>query len=437
MRNPIMACITGILLLAAGCAASGESETVGEGFALLFPQDRVVEIQFVPNGGYDAMVEAYLGTGIPEYVRSSMDYDGEQVSTVGLRLRADTLGGTGKYEIKYSLKANFDYFGGTDFHQVDKIYLGNNKPDPSQMRARLTGLLFEAVGVVASRTAYAWVGVEGRTATLYTLVQDVDKRFLKDHFGSENGADDGNLYKCVPPGCTLVWNGDNKSDYVTECGEEGGCGLVLETNLEDPSKNDYSDLIDFVYALNETSDEEFEEAISAVFEVDEFLKVLAVMLVAGEFDSVLGSPDNFYLYHRPDTGRFQFIPWDHNKSFGSKACDNATHVTGSGVEQPWCDDSSRPLVTRILAVDAFRSQFESHVESILNTNFTLDRIGGWIGIIQGQISEFVDQDSESFTTSAEWEESLGYGGDEVAPMRLMEYVKQRREYLLSEIEASR
>jgi spore coat protein CotH len=352
-----------VSLVLVACAPSEEVESLRQGLAVVFPQDRVVQFHFEPQGGYEAMVQDYLNSGISTYVPSTMVFEDEEYPSVGLRLRADEGSGGGKNEIKYSLRANFDYFGGDRLHRVDKVYFGNNKPDPSLMRSRLASLLFEDMGVAASRTSYGWIAISQRPAALYTMVQVVDKPFLKDHFGTTDHADDGNLYRCVPPGCSLEWSGNRRGDYVSECKEDTGCGLILETNLDDPDKNDYADLIAFLDVLNRTPDSRFPAEIETVLEVDSFLRALAVLVVMGEVDSILGSPDNFYLYHRPDTGRFQFIPWDHNKSFGAKSCPKADHATGAGIVTPWCDDSPRPLVTRVLAVPAFRQAFEQHVSS--------------------------------------------------------------------------
>lgn len=424
--------VAGLVLVA--CAPSEEAESLQQGLSVVFPQDRVVRFHFEPQGGYDAMVQDYLESGIPQYVPSTMTFEDDEFPSVGLRLRADERSGGGKSEIKYSLRANFDYFGGERLHGVDKVYFGSNKPDPSQIRSRLASLLFEDMGVVASRTSYAWVTLAERSPALYTTIQVVDKVFLKDHFGTEDHADDGNLYGCVPPGCTLEWSGDRRNDYVSDCAETSGCGLILETNVDDPTRNDYSDLVAFVDVLNRTPDTGFQTEIDLVFEVDSFLRALAVFVVMGDYDSILGNPDNFYLYHRPDTGRFQFIPWDHNKSFGAKSCPDGNLSTGPGLDTPWCNDSPRPLVTRILAVPAFREQFEHYVRELLNGRFTEQAMEGWITLIKGQLQPFVIQEKGGFVTPAQWLDALSLGEDSGETWRILEFVRQRRAHLMAELE---
>ena len=111
----------------------------------------------------------------------------------GLNLPPGDINLTGKYP----LKIDFNAKGGERFHGVDKVSLNTNVQDPSMMRERLSLRMYQAMGVPASRAAYAKVRVDGEDVGLYNAVQVLDKRYLKERFGTQDHADDGNLYKCV------------------------------------------------------------------------------------------------------------------------------------------------------------------------------------------------------------------------------------------------
>jgi hypothetical protein len=75
--------------------------------------------------------------------------------------------------------------------------------DPAQMREVLAWKLFGKVGVPSSRHTYAKFGINERYMGLFSVVEQVDRRFLEAHFG-EN--DEGNLFKacCGDLGCATL-----------------------------------------------------------------------------------------------------------------------------------------------------------------------------------------------------------------------------------------
>ena len=87
--------------------------------------------------------------------------------------------------------------------------------DPSQMREALAWYLFGVVGVPAAEHTYAKLAFDDLYFGLFSLVEQVDKRFLKDHFGAN---DEGNLYKayCGDIGCATL------EHRVGEGGDDGG-----------------------------------------------------------------------------------------------------------------------------------------------------------------------------------------------------------------------
>lgn len=426
------------VLMASACGSGGGETTtvISDEFDLVFSMDKVHQITINPSGGWSAMVDSYLGSGNVSYLRSGFGFDEETLTDVGLRIKGVVESGIGKSYPKYSLKLNFDYFGSSRFHSIDKIHLGNNNPDPSMMREALTNRLLAEMGVPVSRIAFAWVKADSEDLGLYTMIQDVDKRFFKDVFGTENHGDDGNLYKCTPPGCDLTWQGSTRADYVDEtCGEEDGCGLILRTNEDDPQAKSYSDLISFLDFLNNTDEAAFKAGIEAKFDVDSFLRYLAVAVVVGDYDGYLGAVDNFYLYHRPDTDQFLFIPWDHNKTYGAKSCKNSTEPTGGTLLTPWCDAAERPLVTRILAIEDYQSKYLLYVQQVLGEHFTEAKQQTWINEMNQLLSPLVGSDP-GYTYGLQFHQtSLSDEASYGDPYNLMEYVKARRAFLQTSMEA--
>jgi len=116
---------------------------------------------------------------------------------------------------KRSWKINFEP-GDDDDRLVgmSRLNLKAMYNDPSQMREALAWYLFDKVGVPSSRHTYAKLAINDRYMGLFSLIEQVDRRFLKDHFGKN---DRGNLYKayCGDIGCaTLEHRVGNDGDDV-------------------------------------------------------------------------------------------------------------------------------------------------------------------------------------------------------------------------------
>ena len=50
--------------------------------------------------------------------------------------------------------------------------------------------------------------------------------------------------------------------------------------------------------------------IERVFNVVDYLKIIAFDVLIGNWDGYVGNKNNYYLYHNPQTGLFDYIPYD-------------------------------------------------------------------------------------------------------------------------------
>src|SRR6266702_3940387 len=84
-----------------------------------------------------------------------------------------------------------------------RVNLKSMYNDPSQMREALAWRLFRNAGVPSARHTYAKLAFDATYYGLFSVIEQIDKRFLKDHFGNN---DRGNLYKayCGDLGCATL-----------------------------------------------------------------------------------------------------------------------------------------------------------------------------------------------------------------------------------------
>ncbi len=290
-------------------------------FESFFAQDHVVDfrIDFDDPSAWQQMLANKMAK---EFHSATVTIDGEAMSQVGVRFKGNSSLNMSQDNNTKSFKVHFEqYVDGQRFGCVDRVSLNNNTKDPSMMRERLAYQLAGELGVVAPHTAYAEVTVDGALHGVFTMVQQVDHRFLKERYGTENHADDGNLYKLYSnyDFGFLGW-GATPDDYGDSVAETG---LVLKTNEDDPSMNDFSDVTELVAAIDAVLAQPSADnraALEQVFDIDSYLRYQAWTLAISNLDVYYGMQHNLYVYHSPQSGKFETLPWDLNEAFGSFAC---------------------------------------------------------------------------------------------------------------------
>jgi hypothetical protein len=307
----------------------------------------------------------------------------DSVSRIGFRLR----GNTSRYSKKKSFKVSFNTFeSGRSFHGFEKLDLNGEHNDPAIIRSKLCWDLFNGFGVAASRAHHARVFINGRYYGLYISIEHVDENFVRSRFGN-NG---GNLYKCLWP-ADLTWRGSSASSYNTFA-SDGRPVYELQTNKE---QFDYSDLAAFITFLNTTSDADFQTAVETRLNVPSFMKYLAVNTAVGSWDDYWFNKNNFYLYHNTATGRFEFIPYDYDNTFGIWWTAIMPGVDwGTRNVLSWGHPSeARPLVKRLLASERFAGWYRYYLGRFFREQFVYDTLAARITLLHTMITPAAETDS--------------------------------------------
>ena len=286
-----------------------------------------------------------------EYLAAGFQFTNSLIDTVltfnvGIRLR----GNTSRGQPKRSFKLKFKEFDGEKFYGYKKFNLKAENNDPSMIRELMTMQTFRNADVPAARTHHAEVYINGEYMGIYLNVEQIDDDFALSRFNY----DEGNLYKCGW-GATLEDNGQIYNDNIYE----------LKTNEDINSR---LVLANFVNILNHTANDEFEEAIEKVFNVDTYLKYLAIEALTGHWDGYSYNMNNFYLYENNETGLIEFIPYDVDNTFGIDwiGGDWGTHDVLDWAKK----DEPRPLTTRILAQEKYFFQYKYILDSMLLGDFS-------------------------------------------------------------------
>ena len=202
---------------------------------------------------------------------------------------------------KRSWKARFDgpgdALGGQATLNLKAMY-----NDPSQMREALAWRYLAAAGIPAARHTYAKLTINGGYRGLFSLIEQVDKRFLKDHYGKN---DKGNLYKayCGDIGCATLEhrvgaNGDDSGRQYFS-GKPDDRAYRLKTNEDESAANTYDDLAALTRAIDGVGlpggdarfgTDAFRTSLESILNVKAFLRWAATNVLLGSWDNYFATP---------------------------------------------------------------------------------------------------------------------------------------------------
>lgn len=270
----------------------------------------------------------------------------DTVEDVGFRLR----GNTSRSSAKKSFKVSFNtYESGRKFHGVEKMNLNGEHNDPSIIRSHLSWNIFEQMRVPSPRSNHVDLFINKRFYGLYINVEHIDEEFIESRYNNNYG----NLYKCLYP-ADLTYLGTNKDDYKNN-------GYELKINTD---KDDYSDLINFTKTLQNTTSANMPNDIEPIFNMNGFLRYLAAEVFTGHWDAYSVNKNNYYLYNNSFTGKFEFVPYDTDNTFGIDwfGIDWATR----DIYRWWHDDQDRPLTSKTFGNQVYKDRFSFFLNELIN-----------------------------------------------------------------------
>ncbi len=297
----------------------------------------------------------------PIWVEGSVFHDGIEWYKVGVRFKGfSSLGGAWSMGVeKLPLKLDFDEWedkypliNNQRFHGFKKLSLANAIEDKSLMRDKVVADIFRNAGLAAPETAYYRIFLDHGDGPeyfgLYTMIEVVDNTVLKTQYND----DDGNLYKPEGPGAAF---------------EEG---TFAEQWFEKKSNEESSDWVDIqsIFTalhsdLRQTDAAAWRSGLQQVFNVPRFIDWLAVNTVIQNWDTYGKMPHNYYLYHDPDTGLLDWIPWDNNEALGEGKQGGALALAMDNVGDEW------PLIRFLLDDEQYAAAYREKVEQTINGVF--------------------------------------------------------------------
>ncbi len=259
---------------------------------------------------------------------------------------------------KLSFKLDFDEYEddypelkNQRFYGFKQLNLNSNYNDDSMMRDKVAADLFREFGLAAAHATFCTVYIDYGSGPeyfgVYTMIEEVDDSVIDTQFASG----DGNLYKPE----------DDAAQFKSGSYDEDE--FYLKTNEK---TCDYSDVLALYNAINSSTrtsnSTAWQAQLESVFDVDTFLKWLAVNAVIQNWDQYGVMAHNYFLYNNPSNGLLTWIPWDYNEAF--KTGNTSIEVSKMGnVSSSW------PLISYLYDVPAYEATYKSYLRQFVDEVF--------------------------------------------------------------------
>jgi len=287
-----------LAVLCAGSVPTAFAQTQAE----IFNDANLNDVRITMNpSDWQTLKQNYLAN---TYYPASWQWRNVTIEDISVRSR-----GTGsRSPIKPGLRVDFDRNEpGQTFLGLKSVIMRNNTQDPSMMHEVVAFRLFARMGQPASREAFVRFYVNNEYIGVYSIIESVDKDFLKRTLNDN----DGTLYK-------YDYNPGDQPYYYTYKGSDpklySPSPFKPETNEDHPNAES---LEAWIKTLNNSSGSGFEQALAPYLNIRQFLDFVAVEQFLAEEDGVLGvfGTNNYYLYRFTSNSVHRFIAWDKSNAF--------------------------------------------------------------------------------------------------------------------------
>ncbi len=275
----------------------------------------------------------------------------DTMTNIGFRLR----GNTSRLAQKKSFKVSFNTFeSGRKYYDLEKMNLNGEHNDPTITRSMICWNLLRKMGIPAPRANHVALYINGNYYGLYLNVEHIDEEFIDLRFGN----DDGNLYKCYY-GVDFNYISTNANAYKLQ--DNGRRVYELKTN---ETEDDYSDLSEFIDVLNNTPTTFLPCELEKIFNVDDYLKVMAFDVLTANWDGPIWNKNNCYIYKNTATDKFEYLPYDLDNTYGVSWFSGINWGTRN-IYQWSQNGQNRPIYERILDVQEYRDRYSYYMNEII------------------------------------------------------------------------
>jgi spore coat protein H len=318
-----------------------------------------------------------FGVDFP-WSRGDLTFDGKTFKDVGVRYKGNyTFMATGQ-SLKKSMK--FDLNRHVEKQKLDGLTMLSfncGVSDPTKAREALSYAFFRDAGVPAPRTSFALLTLtvpgkyDKELVGVYTVVEEVNKGFLKRHFKDGSG---------------MLLKPEGLQGGLAHLGTAWKAYEGRYKPKDSPTDEQKKRLIDFTKLISSGADEEFAREVGSYLDVEAFLKFLAANVLLSNLDSYLAFGHNFYLYLVPGTNKFVFIPWDLDLSLATwPAVGTPEQLVELSIHHPHAGQNK--LIDRLFAIKEHKERYLAILKDLTSTSFARKKLLETLGEIEDALKE--------------------------------------------------
>jgi spore coat protein H len=310
----------------------------------------------------------------PVFIPVTFEFNGKKWTNVGFRLKGNSslisAWGQGVYKLPFRIKSDkfeevYPEIKNQRIYGFQNLSLCNGYMDSTMVHEKVASELFRSNDVPSTKSTFVRLYIDcgqgKKYFGLYTMAEVPDAPFLEKWFGNKKG----NLYK--PDGTGAQFNTYDATSFE-------------ELNNNDISNSDITSLFTALHS-DRTDAGSWRRNLESVFNVNLFIKWLAINSAIGNWDAYGSMAHNYYLYN--DKKILSWIPWDLSLSFsesggmvqnpGTGSTDNAiASLTHSNVDSNW------PLIRYLLDDSVYNAlyldELNKFATNYFNTGIALSKI---------------------------------------------------------------
>lgn len=354
--------------------------------------DSIWSVNFIHDIHFNFQQTSYWDTLVTDYTNDvytscEMIFDGTVLPSTGVRFKGNSSYNNPSQKKSFKVDLN-EFVAGQDYDGIKKFNLNNGFKDPTFIREKLTLDYMRNHGMHSPRCTYARVYLNNVYWGLYMIVEDVNSKFLNQHYGNNNG----NLFKGDPQG-DLKWYGSTLTAYTTRY------------ELDETTTNNWQDLVDLIDVINNTAAGNYYDTLETKLFGQDVISNMVMNNMFVNLDSYCGSGHNYYIYHDSISGTFRWIPWDVNETFGNfnmgMTPQQLKDLPYDYINQP----ANRPLAAKMLA-DPTYHQMYIYTYCYFMQDFTNAFLDPYIDSLANLIRADVYADSNKFYSNQNFEDNL-------------------------------
>lgn len=294
------------------------------------------------------------------YHKAKVTLDGEVFAEVALRNFGE--GSQEAHPKKPNVRVKFNLYDpkGNGPDKLNNLRLKASGEDPSFLREPLTYRALAAAGVKSARFSWARVVVNGEEYGLYQIIEQIDARFFKFHFGDKTGANYDPASGCGGFSCP-----------------GGDCDKLKAKYAVKSAQGDFKHVLAVAKAAVNTQLDAagFRAVLEQHMDVDALMTTYGFEVFAADVDGFLRAAQNFELYVDPKTDKLHILRAGTDTTYYE-----STFVTFA---DPWalkspCKDRKDPVYLRIQADPVLRKRFRDAMQSLRCEQLAVEATAKWL-----------------------------------------------------------